>query len=284
MLSRRQMFEEPDLCQQLGECGFNVSRQILAKDEDGNISSPYAKVTGNDGSEMLVFLDASGRLPLDKNESPMILTQGPADQSIQSLLNQDVIGVGHVCQDSACVKLGEQTHNLERGEKGQLEGPLSLTQSYPVVRLSNLRENPSRVAQSAKAASYRLKTQSLTNAQAELQTLGSNLDKLDKEYKTFLSHQKSGADQLLKSINQLEHIKSQYDKMQESGQALSPANQQKYSLVLQTLRSRNKLLNELALLDQKLAQLNSKVADDVDNVRSLNNFLTAEFKDLTKAA
>ena len=278
--SRRSLFSEPDLHHQLKECGVNVNRQILARAEDGSVTSPYLKVESSDGNEMLVLLDVPGSIPLDNKEEPMILHEGPTDHTVKPLLNNDVVGVSFVCQDNVCVKLGDHTHNLTTAVPFE-HSDEELIQSFPVVKLSALKENPSRVSYSAKNASFRLREQSLVKTQAELAALGTNLAGLDHEYKVFLARQRHASDQLVKSINQLEKIKAQYDSMQEV-QALSPDNQQKYAMVLQALKDRTKLLGQLATLDQRIANVNNAVAHGVDKLKILNAFLDAEFKDLSK--
>ena len=278
--SRRSLFSEPDLHHQLKECGVNVNRQILARAEDGSVTSPYLKVESSDGNEMLVLLDVPGNIPLDNNEEPMILHEGPTDHTVKPLLNNDVVGVSFVCQDNVCVKLGDYTHNLATAVPFEHTDE-ELIQSFPVVKLSTLKENPSRVSYSAKNASFRLREQSMVKAQAELAALGSNLASLDHEYKVFLAKQKHASDQLVKSINQLEKIKAQYDNMQEV-HALSPDNQQKYAMVLQALKARTKLLGQISTLDQKIANVNNAVAHGADKLKILNAFLDAEFKDLSK--
>jgi len=270
------MFDEPDLSQRLGECGVSIERQILTRDEDGSVTSPYAKVQSDDGTEMLVLLDLPGRIPLSDDE-PMIMKSGPRDESIAPLLDQDVVGVSYVCEGNVCVKLGEQTQHL-----GEMPAAGGWTQIYPVVKVSNLIENPARVTHSAKLASLRLKEQSIINSQSQLRVLGTNLNTLAHEYHTFIARQRDAANQLMLSLAQLEQIKANYNTIIESGRTLSPVDQQKYDLVIAGLKSRNKLLNEMSLLEQKLAHLNMGVAEGIEKLRELNAFLANEFRDLTR--
>jgi hypothetical protein len=269
---RKSLFDEPDLSHKLEECGLTINRQILSKDRDGSVTSPYAKVQSEDGNEMLILLDIPGRLPLDENENPMVMKEEPSDENLPPLLDQDVIGISYVCEGNVCIKLGERTQHL-----GEISND-GLTQVYPVVKMSSLVENPTRVTNSAKIASMKLKEQSLINAQSQLKALGSNLSALSQEYNTFLSKQREAANRLMGSISQLEQIKTMYNSMRE----LSPVDQQKYDLVLSGLKTRNKLLSELSLIDQKIGKVNKEIVENIEKLNELNNFIATQFSSLDR--
>jgi len=210
--------------QTLAKSGYLPVDKILTKDENDNLMCQYIKAIDPTGRTTFVDLDCEGYVAVDPEDMKMVTASKASvlpysvKMGTYECASSDVCGVAFECDNEICtLKRNEQSlnpseavfttdHKLE-GEGHKEHGMLSTQPvAYPIVSMSDIKENPDKVACSIRDSHNRMRNVAFNQASRDTSMLVEATNGLNNEARRFAMSQKNNSEKLKTTIDQLETV------------------------------------------------------------------------------
>jgi hypothetical protein len=286
----QELINDISIEQNLVEKGFIPIDKILVKDDNNNYSAKYIKVATRNGKLALVELDTEGYVATSDKDLLVIESNNaisvPYSTKNLSLdtLSNELAGVAFVCDDNVCILtrteevVPKETFFVSAEKAGKKEGALENSPiPHPVVRYTEILENPECVMKNINTASAELRKRAFELAALQVKESRDSLKELNDEMAKFFRSQEVAAAQLNTSTKQLEELLKGYN-----SKCIIDANQDKYTALLYNLRKRHMMADELLLTLGTSVYTKDKLNRLTQMIRDKTTYLNTEFKNLNR--
>jgi len=190
---------EKNIVESMLKIGFSAERCILIKKADGSLSCPYILSRTSRGHRALVSMDLNGH-NIYKRENDMMMERSktaidiPYSLRANQLSNAipDTIGISFFCKDGVCIQHKEQGHdsikeetlrffNEENSKEVRIGDEMI---AYPVIRVSQVFEDPERVSEIVSNVSFRIYRDSYISGFGDFETAQATLRDLQESMNT----------------------------------------------------------------------------------------------------
>ncbi len=281
------MLQDKNVEDTLIKSGYLPVDKILTKDDNGNMICQYIKAIDETGRSTFVDLDCDGYVSVDQKDMTMVEKSNASvipysvKMGTYECASSDVCGVAFECDNEICTlkRTNESltptetvfTHTkTTKDVPGHKEYGIlnSHPIPYPIVKLSEIKSNPSGVSCSIKDSHNRMRnasfgqtnkdTKDLVNAEQNLQNAVNRYNKIQ----TNISHS------LNKTIDQLEKIHEQYKRSPPT----SDKEKENIRSVHYNLRKRHDLAIDYLKLSESVNSRVHRIKELTGEIESLNDY------------
>lgn len=280
------MLVDSSVEQMLTKSGYLPVDKILTKDENDILMCQYIKAIDPTGRTAFVDLDCEGYVSVGP-EDMAVTTASKASVLPYSVkmgtyecASSDVCGVAFECDNEICtLKRNEKslnpsedvfsTEHKQSGEGHKEHGMLSNHPvAYPIVSMSDIKENPDRVACSIRDSHNRMRNVEFNQASRDSSMLVEATNALNNEARRFAISQKSNADKLKTTIDQLETV---HETMKRRPPVTDKARANLRS-VRYNLRRRHDLVIDHLKLSEAVNSRIHRVKELLEEIKTLNDY------------
>lgn len=247
----------------------------------------YLKAVNRRGQTVFILIDnepgliRTSDLTLIESKTGSIIPT--TYRNVASQCTKDVCGVAFECGNDALCTLVQTENALEPEEtnfvlvepnSGSVSATIESTEgqlSYPVVRLSEIRANPTLVLENTDRAMRRLRNASYTAQLQELGYLQQSIMTLNKKFTQFNVMRERVAKELNQSLTELEAIARAFDRPCDNP---SEYEEREYSAIQAQLLQRNQwigsLVNRMKMVADKRLELD-RISDEIHTITLASN-------------
>jgi len=283
----RGMIEDSTVEKTLVKSGYLPVDKVLTKDDNGNLMCQYIKAVDATGRTTYVDLDCEGYVAVDPEDVAMTsatkasVVPYSARIGTYECASSDVCGVAFECDNEICtVKRSDgsmtpsetvfTTSSVSQKFPGHKEhGMLSNHPiSYPIVSLSDIKENPERVACSVRDSHNRMRNAAFGQVNRDTTNLLESSNGLNNEVRRFDAKQKSVASKLTSTIEQLE---TAHEALKRKPPVTDKARANLRS-VRYNLRRRHDLVTDHLKLAEAVNSRLDRIKELLGEVKTLNDY------------
>jgi len=287
------ILQDSNIEQQLIESGYLPIDKILTKDENDNLMCQYIKALDPTGRSAFVDLDCEGYVSIDpKNMSVTKMSNKASVVPYSTKIgtydcaSSEVCGVAFECDNEICTVKRSDT-NLAPTETvfTHVKNPLSsghkhhgMVEShpiaYPIVSMSEIKNNPEAVTCSIKQSHASMRNVSFNQGKKETKELAVVTKDLHDEVKRYERNQNIVSTKLSKGIAELEQVYEYYKKR-------PPVNDKERELkrqVIFNLRKRHDLVIDHLKLSESVNSRVNRIKELAGEIKELNDYGDKLFK------
>lgn len=276
---------------QLVDAGYLPLDKILTKDNFGNLMCNYIKATDATGRGVFVELDCEGMVAVSPDD---VVLSSAASASVvpysvkmgtYECASSDVCGVAFECDNEICtLKRGangltpketvfSHSKTAHHGHHGVLDGhPIA----YPIVRMSEIMQNPEAVACSIKASHDRMRNTEFSSAAKDTQELAQASSDLHTHVKRYQKGQHYVSSTLSSTIADLEKLDRKYKQDPPS----SDIEKNNHRLIHYNLRRRHDLVMDHIKISEAVNNRLNRIKELSQEIAELNDYSNSLFKDI----
>lgn len=266
--------------------------KILTRSEDGQVMCKFIKAKDKVGHSAYVELDSAepGHEFVDISNGETVLTSQDhasvvpysVKMGTYECANSDVCGVAFECDNEICTMQRnddsmaptESVFSYTTGmgdDQGILQNhPIS----YPIVKLTEIMENPKMVTDSIKTSHEKMRNVAFGQCMKEVEDMKCAALNLQQQIDRFDEIQTTTSNVLSTTINQLEEIHDMY----EFRPPACDSEKRKLQTVRFNLSKRHDLTNNFLTYCQSVNQRISNMKQLTDDLNSLNSYAEKLFK------
>lgn len=281
------MIHDTSVEQMLTKSGYLPVDKILTKDENNNLMCQYIKAVDPTGRTTFVDLDCEGYVAVDPKDMTMAHSSKASvlpystKMGTYECASSDVCGVAFECDNEICT-LKRNNESLtpseavftssridERASGHKEHGMLSNQPiAYPIVSLSDIKENPEKVACSIRDSHNRMRNVSFSQANFQTTNLVDATTALNNEVYWFSASQRMNAGKLTTTIEQLE---TAHETMKRKPPVTDKGRANLRS-VRYNLRRRHDLVVDHLKLSEAVNSRINRVRELLGEIKTLNDF------------
>jgi uncharacterized membrane-anchored protein YhcB (DUF1043 family) len=265
--------------------GYMPMEKVIIR-EKTNDKARYIKSMNKLGQTVFIDLDSEGTIQVNPQDITLTQTNKStmvpysAKMGTMNCLDLDICGVAFECSNGICT--------LQRDIRSTTPVETTFTTvedyapktalvkgspvAYPIVRLSEIRNNDQLVLKTINKATRKLRNDSYGNCIHHLRESSHLINNLSAEYNRFIDHQRNLFKSLSSSIESLEDSVLEIDDVDK----LNSDEKEVYALKQYNLKERNDYVIELLKICQDVSEVSSKVS-----IKEYTNYLHAVNKYLT---
>jgi len=285
-----------NLDEMLKNRGYNVMSRVLIRNQDSknnNLRAQFIEALNDLGQKVLIDLDLEGIIAA--NNADLIVTPDGIAETIPHSFKTgvfecaglDVTGVAFVCDDEICVLLrdedgvGPHEINFRPDKFSQVPDQKTNTLDdyvvYPIVKLSDIKENPKLTSETIDEVTRRLQNTIYENCKTGTKHTLSAIKKLEDSLHEFIEIEHACSVELSKSIEALKQIHNDYLKAPPNEE-----NRVRYKKLLYNLRKRHEYAVELIHLCKKVNSKKDKILEYANYINDVSRHCLKGFKDLSR--
>jgi hypothetical protein len=288
------MLESKGVEQTLADSGYLPVDKILTKDDNNMLMCQYIKAIDSTGRTTFVDMDCEGFVSVDKDTMTMAKVSNASivpysmKMGAYECASSDVCGVAFECEDGICtVKRSHSDLNPSETVFAQVHSPKSEGHKshgllyghpvpYPIVTLSDIKENPNQVSCSIKDSHNRMRNISFNQANKDTKELLAATNELNQEVQRFDNNQKVISSKLSTTIKQFEDLHDHFKRH-------PPTTDKKKELqrsVHYNLRKRNDMVIDHIQYSEAVNSRIEKIKELTGEIRNLNDYAEQLFSGL----
>jgi hypothetical protein len=269
---------------------YVVTDRILTTNPSGELESHYLKARNSRGQTVYIDLDQDGFVRIQPNDVTLIKSEKAAiiPHSVKlgmlKCAGTNVCGIAFECSNGLCTLIHkkddmepvetnlimvEDKNNTAIIESGQ---PVA----YPVVRLSELLENPKTVMAYVDTATNSLLTISLKICKENINSIEKSLYDTNKKYQNLKATLNKNISSLANVIVQLETMRAGYDRRPPQ----SNEEKERFHILSYNLQLRYELVHDLTRKCGLLGEYKDTLENLNVNFDNMTEFLNNTFKNL----
>ncbi len=274
----------------LSDAGYLPLDKVITKDDNNMLMCRYIKAMDTSGRTAYIDMDCDGLVSVDPNNMTMtkVSSASVVPYSIKMGAYEaasDVRGVAIVCDGEVCTiqkssdlspeetVFSQVGNNGSDGSVGMLPGhPIP----YPIVSLSDIKENPRQVACSIKDSHDRMRNVSLGECKKETKYLLEATRNLSDEVSRYNNFRQLTTYKLLSTIKQMEELDNNFKR--HPPRTVKGRKLQRN--VHYNLRRRNDLVIDHLKLCESVNSRVNRVRELVDEIKQMNNYAEQLFSGL----
>ena len=285
--SREDLVENNAIDQMLEEEGYQITAKVLVQGDAGN-EARYLEVTDKDGHKAFVELDTGGYVAIEPDD--FTLVEGALETVIPYSTKRGALecagsscGVAFVCQNGICtierigVELPHEKTFVYSNKVTERTGQLGdQAVPYPIIRLSELRENPSEVLATIDEVTRRIRNSAYQKCMDDIQQTQEAIEELSDAFKKFSKTEQNAADRLLRTMKKLEELNEYYsDNPPQNDESLA-----QHRLILQGLQRRHQMAVDLLYLCSEVTVKREILVEWSRMLNSVTEGLLQEFENV----
>lgn len=267
--------------------------RIFTKDANGQIMGRFIKVQSPSGSSALVDINVPGVMAVAKNDMTTIEIESgkaldiPLDVKTGTLscAGNGVCGVAFECSNGICtISRGadmqpKETNFVKVSEVSEEAAVIGSTPfAIPIVKLSEILENPIDVDKKINSSTSRIYQASFMKCQEDVKSLQGSIGKLNSEYNALTNNLQAASNNITVTINELRAYNNRFYQLNPD----SKTEIDKHNKVVEELKARNELYEGLF----RICKIVSSNIDAVDaltkNFSDINNVIRKDYRDLDR--
>lgn len=286
-----------NLDQMLKTRGYNIISRVLVRDSKNNsLHAQFIEALNDLGQKVFIDLDLPGIIEANQGDL-IVVPDGIANTIPHSFktgvfecAGLDVTGVALVCDNEICVLTWDEDgvgpHEINfRPESSSISttenraGDTNVDDYvvYPIVKLSDINENPKLTSETIDEVTRRLQNTIYENCKTGTKSTMAAIKKLESSLLEFIEVEHACSVELSKSIQALKQIHADYLKA-----APTEANQIRYRKLLYNLRKRHEYAVELIHLCKKVNSKRDKILKYADYINEVSRHCLKGFKDFSR--
>ena len=274
--------ESPDVETVILNLGYKVIEKVYISDQNGVKSVEYILATNRSGNYVFVELDNPGQVIINEEDSSIlnIAEATVIPENVRNYYGQEVDNVAIMCKDGVCFLSNQSEGPREKAfyYSSKMSERFAFYENsilpIPVVRMSVLVSDPAGVSSMIDAVTLKLRKKALERDIIKKEEVREVVGALCRNISELFVIQEASEFRLLRSINELEGFKAQYESMS----VLSDVDKVKYQRVLNNLAIRNALAMEYLSNNQDLANVIPPIVALNEKMNALKAFLLQKFE------
>ena len=274
----------------MNDLGFTPLVKTLTKKKDGTVEARYIKSVDSRGNISYVQLNVDSNVSVQPNDLTTVETVSASStpyslqNGIMTSVKMDVAGVAFECENGLCTLSRESPDMVPREsvltyiekptDKVVVEGDSPI--AYPIVKLSDILENPTLTMISIDKATKSIRAQTYTLYMREIANTEKVVSDTVMSAMALLTSMKNAMDILNRDLNKLEALRSQYD----LNPPRSEEDVKKYDLLIHNIKIRQDKLKDLLNKSRQQREYIQALLQLKESFDSMNKQLINEFTGL----
>lgn len=282
---------------ELLHAGYTTLSKIVIQDNNGNRHTQYIKALNKKGQKVFILLDVNGYTTTRSND--IILIESNQAQIVPYSLKMgavdcagtEVCGIAFECGANSVCILSRDNENFSTKEsnfvlisdKNNTSGFISDINTdrhnnsqfmpYPVIRLSEIRVNPTMILENSDLVTRRLRNASYKILLDDLKNFDKSINDLRTNFDLFMSTSDNDAKRLNSTINQLDGWNETYMKCPPTTDDVK----ERYRNLQFNLSQRNEYIEVLIRSMKKVADLRKEIDSVSQTISDVTDFFNKEF-------
>lgn len=271
--------------------GYTPTSKIVLTSDNNQKKAQYIKAINKNGQKVYIYIDVPGYttvkstdLTLLKNNDNTVIPHSLKSGAVQCA-GKDVSGVAFECgSNSVCTILREdddltpKESNYVFVEKQPYNHDNTIM-SYPIIRLSELKEHPDLILENTNTVIIRLRNAAYSKALQELAATEEVITNLNNAFLNFNRMREDVATKLNGTVSQLKKWNQDYMKNPPT----TDIGKEKHRILKHNLALRNDNVELLLRLTTKVADIKEQIDEAASKIIEMTEVAEQEFADVDKA-
>jgi len=280
--------EDQDILKLLVNKGFQPMNSIMVQTTEGNMAK-YIKTLDTKGNTAYVVIDKEGNVM----KKPGDLTTIESNKAISIPLSAkidayncaglDICAVALECNDGVCMLMRDDDAKMKEimltKVKNKTNGAIVESDSpigYPVVRLSEILQNPVLVSQIIDSNTRKIRAATTSNYVKRLETMVEARDKSMNNVNVFVKVMDEAFVNVLTELKTLEKKRKQFDVMPPK----NSAEKKQLNQTVYKIRNRSDMLYNIFKLSKNIDRYTQIFNEISEDARSLTKFINETYSNL----
>lgn len=275
---------------ELLNAGYAPLSRIVVRMDNGDKRTQYIKAINKKGQKVFILLDVNGYTTARSTDLTLIEAHSASivpyslKTGAYECAGKDVCGVAFECGSDAVCVLSRGNQDLTPKEANfvfvEQKAPSAATieiegsiMTYPVIRLSEIRANPSLVLLNTDTVTRRLRNSSYASELQELAMTQQSINKVNTSFVRFNAMRERVAIKLNQTLSQLE----QWNEVYMAQPPTSDEYKDKYRRLQYNLAQRNEDISTILRTMKKVADKRMDIDVITKEINDLTDFAEKEF-------
>ncbi len=283
--------EYPELEKILSKYKYDITSKLLTQTSD-NKEAAYVGAINDLGDELYIELDIDGALSVNKSRDDIFSTTEEFNvpnsliEGSLSTVGHGISGIALTCKNNICIVHRDITGSSAKtnkryysrlGDKCQQEKNI-LYFPYPVVKMSDIKENVDLVRENVNKKSKLLRKLFEEHCHQNIEILQDSLEQLNEALNQFIDSKVAATKSLSETMKELISIKQEYEDLTD----LDEQSVKNKKLVLRNIQKRHELKTNLLSMCQVIASKKKDIDSIICLINSYTDHLDEEYSDLDR--
>lgn len=280
--------EDQDILKLLVNKGFQPMNSIMVQTTEGNMAK-YIKTLDSKGNRAYVVIDKEGNVmkkpgdltTIESNKATSIPLSAKIDA--YNCAGLDICAVALECNDGVCMLMRDDDAKMKEimltKVKNKTNGAIVESDSpigYPVVRLSEILQNPVLVSQIIDSNTRKIRAATTSNYVKRLETMVEGRDKSINNVNVFVKAMDEAFVNVLTELKALEKKRKQFDVMPPK----NPPEKKELNQTVYKIRNRSDMLYNIFKISKNIDRYTQIFNEISEDARSLNIFINETYSNL----
>ena len=279
------LVEDQDILKLMVSKGFQPFNVVMVQTPQGNMAK-YIKAISSNGNTLYVVIDREGNVMTQPGDLTTVETNNATSIPLSAKIDAyncaglDVCAVALECGDGVCMLMRDDDAKMKeimltkvekRSDEALVESDSPI--GYPVVRLSEILQNPVLVTKIIDTNTRKIRTATMNNYIERLgNTIKSSNDAIN-NVNMYVQTLDSALVKITGELKQFEKERNQYDILPSK----NSAEKQKFNKLTYSIRNHNDLLFNLFKISKNIDRY-TQIFNEISNDSSeLTNFITESY-------
>ncbi len=269
-----------------------LNRISIYNDSTNEIDRQYIKSINSIGQPVYILIDNDGYAPSYDDDISLMETKTVNNipysfkTGAYACTDFNVCGIAFECgPDSVCILLRDENEidpkeynyiSINGAENDMDKLTDDVLTPYPVIRLSEIRENPDLILSNSNTVTRRLRNRLYSTYLNELDETQKSIDALDVSFHRFADVISNVSEKLNRTVSQLEEWNNFY----LSHPPTTDIEKDKYRKIRYNLIQRNHGILYLLRVMNRIVDINSIISSVVNDIDTLTSVTQNQFKDI----